>query len=94
MKIRINRPIVRTKDTCFGKPRIRGTRVTTSTILHCHEAGWSVAFIADEFDLTHDQIEAALRYERRQHRRLGRWVRGYLPTLDGTLTWRGREWYF
>lgn len=86
--------IVRTRDTCGGRPRIEGTRVTTSTILHCHEAGWSVAFIADEFDLFTAEIEAALRYERRPHRRFSRWMRGYLPSLDGTLTWRGKTWEF
>jgi uncharacterized protein (DUF433 family) len=46
----------------FGKPVIAGTRVTAALVLSLLGAGRSEAEIGAEYDLTPDQIRAALRY--------------------------------
>ncbi len=49
----------------FGKPCITGTRVPTSIIAERHEAGDSIALLADDYGRSTEEIEEALRYERR-----------------------------
>jgi uncharacterized protein (DUF433 family) len=46
----------------FGKPVIAGTRVTAAQVLGLLAAGRPEAEILSEYDLTADQIRAALRY--------------------------------
>lgn len=47
----------------FGRPVIYGTGVPTEIIAEQHRAGASIGDIADDFDLTPQQVEAAIRYE-------------------------------
>lgn len=84
--------IVKTPDTCGGKARIDGTRITTGLIVRNMEAGWSVDEILYDYpSLTREAIEAAVRYENRFWRRIRRhWWPQF--DLEGTITWRGREW--
>ncbi len=49
----------------FGKPCIAGTRIPTSIIAERHEAGDSVALLAEDYGRSQEEIEEALRYERR-----------------------------
>ena len=46
----------------FGKPCIAGTRVDVATVVGAVAAGETVRTIQDEYDLTADQVNAALRY--------------------------------
>lgn len=64
--------IVRTADTCSGKPRVEGTRWTTDIVVSCDFD--RDAMLAYFPHLHPAQIDAALAYERRLHRRLGRMV--------------------
>ncbi len=45
----------------FGQPAVRNVR--TETIAEAYRAGTSREDIADLFDLTNDQVDAALRFE-------------------------------
>jgi uncharacterized protein (DUF433 family) len=50
-------------DTCFGKPRIKGTRIWVSLILDLLASGTSQEEILGQYPhLTHDDIRAALAY--------------------------------
>ena len=84
--------IVRTPGIVGGAARIEGTRVRTFNVLAGHLSGWSTDVIANEYRLTQAQVAAALRYELRLHRRLGRWLRSWLPSVTGEIEWRGRTW--
>lgn len=86
--------IVRTRDTCGGRPRIEGTRVTTDTIYQTWHAN-GLEFVQMGWPhLTAEQIDAALNYELRWYRRLRRWAAwsSWVPEFEGTVTWRGRTW--
>lgn len=54
--------IVRNPKIMTGKPIIYGTRVTVELILNLIEHGQTIPQIVDEYDLTEDQVKAALRY--------------------------------
>jgi uncharacterized protein (DUF433 family) len=65
--------IVRTRDVVFNKPRIDGTRIYTSLIWRASEGGHDIDYVLKNWPhLTREQIDAAIRYERRWYRRLGR----------------------
>ncbi|NCC41533.1 MAG: DUF433 domain-containing protein [Gammaproteobacteria bacterium] len=49
-------------DVCHGKPMIRGTRVPVSVIIGSLAAGMDRAEIEAEYDLTVDDIQAALQF--------------------------------
>lgn len=49
-------------DRAFGKPVIAGTRVPAALVLSLLASGQAEAEICSEYDLTHEQIQAALRY--------------------------------
>jgi uncharacterized protein (DUF433 family) len=49
----------------FGKPCISGTRVPTAIIAERHEAGDSIALLAEDYGRSQEEIEEALRYESR-----------------------------
>jgi uncharacterized protein (DUF433 family) len=46
----------------FGKPCLAGTRIDVATILGNLAAGASVAELESEYELSHEQITAVLRY--------------------------------
>lgn len=55
--------IVQTPDTCGGKPRIAGHRITVQNIAIWHDRlGWSADEIASEYELALADIYAALAY--------------------------------
>ena len=57
--------IVTDADTCFGKPRIAGSRMYVDRLLHCFEAGWSIDDIVREYPhLTRAQVQAAIGFAR------------------------------
>jgi uncharacterized protein (DUF433 family) len=49
-------------DVSFGKPVIAGTRVPVAVVLDHLGAGMPEAEICREYDLTAEQVRAALRY--------------------------------
>lgn len=56
-------PVVSTPNVLGGKPRVEGTRVGVHQIGSLiRERGWSTAAVAEAFDLTPDEIDAALTY--------------------------------
>ncbi|MGH8191127.1 MAG: DUF433 domain-containing protein [Rhodanobacteraceae bacterium] len=55
--------IVATADTCCGKPRIKGTRITVELILNCLAAGWTEAQIVESYPhISVGQIRAAVAF--------------------------------
>lgn len=64
--------IVRTPDTCGGKPRLDGTRLTTEWFRQNVESAGRGFVKAHWPYLTDADIDAALAYERLPHRRLRR----------------------
>jgi uncharacterized protein (DUF433 family) len=50
------------RDVAFGKPVIAGTRVPVAVVLEHLGAGVPDVEIRAQYDLTEDQIRAALRY--------------------------------
>lgn len=64
------RPITRTRGVMGGAPCIAGTRVPTSAMWAFHTEGYDTVMICREYPhLTHEQIEAAIRYEAKRHKR-------------------------
>jgi len=56
-------PVVSTPDVLGGKPRVEGTRVGVHQVGSLvRDQEWSTAAVAAEFDLTADEIDAALEY--------------------------------
>ncbi len=45
-----------------GKPTIVGTRITVELILNLIEQGQTIKEIMEEYDLTEDQVKAAIRF--------------------------------
>lgn len=54
--------IVVDRNVRFGKPIIRGTRVTVETVIGHLAGGMSLEEVAGEYDLGLEDIRAALRY--------------------------------
>ena len=56
-------PVISTPNVLGGNPRVEGTRVGVHQVGSLvHEHDWSTAAVAEEFDLTADEIDAALEY--------------------------------
>lgn len=49
-------------DIRFGKPCVVGTRVDVATVVGAVAAGEGVESVAQEYELSVDQVRAALRY--------------------------------
>lgn len=54
--------IVSSPFTCWGAPRIRGTRVTVDAIYDLYGSGESIRAVAEWYDITRAQVRAAIRY--------------------------------
>ena len=54
--------IVSTPGVLGGKPRIDGTRISVELILELLSLEWTIENILEEYDLTREQIFAALSY--------------------------------
>ena len=66
-------PIVSTPDVLDGTPRIEGTRVSVQRVgTLVREHGWSRGKVSDEFNLTVDEISAALEYYDTHPEEMGR----------------------
>ncbi len=54
--------IIRNPKIMVGKPVIAGTRITVEFILNLIEHGQTIPEIVNEYDLTKEQVKAAIRY--------------------------------
>ena len=55
--------VIRNDEIRFGKPTLKGTRVTVGDIAETfYEAGRSVSQIAEDYSITESEVEEALRY--------------------------------
>ncbi|OGE29485.1 hypothetical protein A2867_00760 [Candidatus Daviesbacteria bacterium RIFCSPHIGHO2_01_FULL_40_11] len=57
--------IVTNPKILLGKPTIEGTRIAVELILNLIEHGQTIPEIMDDYDLTEDQIKAAIKYARK-----------------------------
>ena len=62
MRVEIVPGITADPDVAFGKPVIAGTRVPAALILGQLGAGVAESMVCTEYDLTPDQLRAAMRY--------------------------------
>ena len=49
-------------EICNGKPVIKGTRITVKLILDLIANGWSIKEITEEYNLSEEQVRAAINY--------------------------------
>ena len=49
-------------EILVGKPVIRGTRISVELVIELLAGGWSEQEILENYDITHDDILACLRY--------------------------------
>ena len=54
--------IVRDQEVRFGKPVIRGTRVSVVDILRALRSGWTIDEVAEEFRIPREAVIEAIRY--------------------------------
>lgn len=55
--------IITSQDVLFGKPRIKGTRISVEQILSCLEEGYTVEKIIKEFpEITKEDVRACIKY--------------------------------
>ncbi len=57
--------IVTDPKIMLGKPTIAGTRITVELILNLVEHGQTIPEIMDDYDLTENQVKAAIRYAKK-----------------------------
>lgn len=57
--------IVTNPKIMLGKPTIGGTRITVELILNLVEHGQTIPKIMEDYDLTEDQVKAAVRYAKK-----------------------------
>jgi uncharacterized protein (DUF433 family) len=58
--------IVRNSKIMVGKPTIEGTRLTVEFILNLVEHGQTIPQIAEDYEITEDQIKAAINYAKKE----------------------------
>ena len=57
--------ITKDKEIRSGKPVVKDTRVTVQDIIETfHDLGRSVSEVAEDFNITEEEVEEALRYNR------------------------------
>ena len=71
--------IVSTPDTCFGAPRIDGTRVPVHAVVDRFVAGDTVWGVAIDFGVHGFQIEEALRFALMTRRQREKYLAGMDP---------------
>lgn len=64
--------ITRTPGVMGGQPCIEGRRITTRQVWRMRHHGYSYQYIWENFDLPKWEQDAAVAYENRLHRRIGR----------------------
>ena len=57
-------PVVVDPEVCFGRPTIAGTGIPTDVVADRFLGGDTVKEMAEDYDLSEEQISAALRFER------------------------------
>jgi uncharacterized protein (DUF433 family) len=57
-------PVVVDPEVCFGRPLIAGTAIPTDVVADRYLGGDSIKKIAEDYDLSKEHVEAALRFER------------------------------
>jgi uncharacterized protein (DUF433 family) len=57
-------PVAVDPEVCFGRPVVAGTGVPTDVIADRYLGGDSIEKMAEDYDLSEEHIEAALRFER------------------------------
>jgi uncharacterized protein (DUF433 family)/transposase-like protein len=57
-------PVVVDPEVCFGRPLIAGTAIPTDVVADRYLGGESIKKIAEDYDLSKEHVEAALRFER------------------------------
>lgn len=57
-------PVVVDPEVCFGRPLIAGTAIPTDVVADRYHGGDSIKKMAEDYDLSEEQVEAALRFER------------------------------
>ncbi|MHA1710438.1 MAG: DUF433 domain-containing protein [Candidatus Baldrarchaeia archaeon] len=57
--------IIRDPNILKGKLVIKGTRISVEFILKLLENGWSIDEICEEYELTREDVIAAIRYARK-----------------------------
>jgi len=60
----VDRPIAIDPHIAFGRPIVRRAGVSTAAIADRIDAGESVESLADDYDLSRDEIEQAVLYSR------------------------------
>lgn len=55
-----NKKISVSANVLFGKPRIKGTRISVEQVLACLSEGWTHKKIMSEFDITDEDIKACI----------------------------------
>ena len=63
-----------TPGVCGGEPCIAGTRITTRFVWDAVKAGRGQEYLFWEYRLAAYQVKAAVAYESRLHRRIGRLI--------------------
>ena len=49
-------------EIACGKPVIKGTRITVKLVLELLANGWNIEDIMEEYNLTEEQVKAAIEY--------------------------------
>ena len=49
-------------EIACGKPVIKGTRITVKLVLELLANGWNIEDIMEEYNLTEEQVKAAIKY--------------------------------
>jgi len=57
-------PVVVDPEVCFGRPLIAGTAIPTDVVADRYLGGDGIKKMAEDYDLSQEQVEAALRFER------------------------------
>jgi uncharacterized protein (DUF433 family) len=65
MRLELAPRIIVDPDIRFGKPIIKGTRVPVNLVVAKVSGGMTFAAVADEYDLTREDVQAALAYAAR-----------------------------
>ncbi len=58
--------IITNPKIMLGKPTIAGTRITVELILNLVEHGQTIPEITEDYELTEDQVRAALKYAQKR----------------------------
>lgn len=58
--------IVTNPKIMLGKPTISGTRITVELILNLVEQGQTIPEIMEDYELTKDQVKAALKFAQKR----------------------------